>query len=85
MEKQLVGTVAHYYDKIGVAVVELSAPLAVGDRIAVESKRGGVVVEQSVDSMEIEHKQVQSASAGEGVGLKVSERVHDGDKVYKIA
>lgn len=83
MEKQLIGAVAHYYSKIGVAVVELNAPLAVGDKIAFENKRGGVVAEQTVDSMQIEHNRVQNAGAGQGIGLKVEQAVHEGDKVYK--
>lgn len=81
-EKQLVGTVTHYYTKIGVAVVELVDKLSVGDKISVEGATTNL--EQTVDSMQIEHKPVQTAESGSSIGLKVIDRVREGDKVYKI-
>jgi putative protease len=74
------GKVTHYYPKIGVAVVELKAPLKIGDKILV---RGGTTnFEQTVESMQIEHKNVQFAEAGKSVGLKVIQRVREGDIIY---
>jgi putative protease len=76
-----VGRVTHYFTKIGVAVVELKAPLTVGDRIVI---RGPTTdFEQVVESMQIEHKNVQRAEAGQSVGLKVAQRVREKDIVYK--
>ncbi len=75
-----IGKVTHYYPKIGVAVVELKAPLKVGDKILI---RGSTTnFEQMVESMQIEHQDVQSAEAGKSVGLKVVQRVREGDIVY---
>lgn len=82
MPKELVGKVVHYYGKIGVAVVELSGALKVGDKISIEGK--GTSFEQTVGSMEIEHAKVQSARKGQSIGLKVDQRVKEGDLVYKI-
>ncbi|HDI06815.1 MAG TPA: translation elongation factor-like protein [Candidatus Bathyarchaeota archaeon] len=77
-----VGRVTHYFTKISVAVVELSAPLAVGDRIRI---RGPTTdFEQTVESMQIEHENVERAEAGQSIGLKVKERVREKDRVYKI-
>lgn len=76
-----VGRVTHYFTKIGVAVVELKASLAVGDRIVI---RGSTTdFEQVVESMQIEHKNVQRAEAGQSIGLKVAQRVREKDIVYK--
>ena len=76
-----VGRVTHHFTKIGVAVVELKAPLTVGDRIVI---RGPTTdFEQVVESMQIEHKNVQRAEAGQSVGLKVAQRVREKDIVYK--
>lgn len=77
-----VGKVAHYFTKIEVAVVDLTAPLSVGDRISI--KGATTDLEQTVDSMQIEHEDVTTAKAGDSVGLKVKERVREGDVVYKI-
>jgi len=83
-EKELieVGRVTHYFTKISVAVVELKASLAVGDRILI--KGSTTDFEQVVESMQIEHKDVQRAEAGQSIGLKVKERVRENDTVYKI-
>ena len=81
MEKE-VGKVVHYYDKLGVAIVELSAPLKVGDIIKV--KRGEEEFEQSVSSMQVEHEAVESAKKGDSVGLKVDQKSKEGAVVYKV-
>lgn len=76
-----VGRITHYFTKIGVAVIELKAPLAVGDHIVVKGPTTDF--EQIVDSMQIEHKNVQRADAGQSIGLKVTQRVREKDVVYK--
>lgn len=83
-ERELVevGRVSHYFTRINVAVVELKAPLAVGDRILI--KGSTTDLEQVVESMQIEHKDVQRAEAGQSIGLKVNDRVRENDTVYKI-
>ena len=81
-EKVLIGKVTHYYPKIGVAVIELSEELKVGDRISIEGATTNF--EQTVESMEIEHQKVEAAKAGNSIGLKVIDRVRENDNVYKI-
>ena len=80
-EKVVVGTISHYYPKIGVAVVELKASLKTGDKILV---RGDTTnFEQTVDSMQIEHENIQFAEAGKSTGLQVKEKVREGDIIYQ--
>ncbi|MBS7641168.1 MAG: translation elongation factor-like protein [Candidatus Bathyarchaeia archaeon] len=83
-EKELkeVGRVTHYYTKIGVAVVSLTDTLSVGDRIIIKGTTTNF--EQTVESMQIEHKNVSVAHSGQSIGLKVNQRVREGDKVYKV-
>lgn len=78
-----VGEVTHYYDKIGVAVVELTGSLAVGDEIRISGH--GNEFTQKVDSMQIEHENVKEAKKGQAVGLKVDQKVKDSDEVFKIS
>jgi len=82
VEKKLVGKIAHYFTKIGVGVIELSDELKVGDRISIEGATTNI--QQTVRSMQIEHKDVQSAGAGDAIGLRVDQRVREGDLVYKL-
>ncbi|MEM3378107.1 MAG: translation elongation factor-like protein [Candidatus Bathyarchaeia archaeon] len=76
-----VGRVTHFFSKISVAVVELTAPLAVGDRILVKGPLTDF--EQVVESMQIEHKNIQRAEAGQSIGLKMMQHVREKDAVYK--
>lgn len=77
-----VGEVAHYYKKIGVAVIDLKASLSVGDHILI---RGATTdFEQTVKSMQIQHENVDEAAAGQSIGLKVEDKVREKDIVYKV-
>ncbi len=77
-----VGRITHFYSKASVAVVELSAALNKGDKIVI---RGSTTnIEQTVDSMEIEHKQIPNAKAGQSIGMKVAGHVRENDIVYKV-
>lgn len=76
---KILGRVTHYYDRIGVAVVELKAPLKAGDMIRI--KRGIHEVIQRVTSLQIDHATVMKATKGEAVGLKVEAPVRSGSLV----
>ena len=77
-----VGRITHFFPKAGVAVLELSATVNNGDKIVI---RGSTTnVEQTIDSMEIEHEQITTAGAGQSIGLKVAGRVRENDVVYKV-
>jgi len=82
MEKKEIGRITHYFGKIGVAAIRLSDQLKVGDRISIEGAHTNF--EQVVDSIQIEHQAIQVANAGDEVGVKVQDRVREGDTVYKI-
>ncbi|TSC72087.1 MAG: hypothetical protein G01um101438_715 [Parcubacteria group bacterium Gr01-1014_38] len=77
-----VGKVVHFYDKVGVAIVELASKLAVGDTI--KFKRGEEEFDQEVTSMQIEHASVDSAKKGDAVGIKVDQKIKEGALVYKV-
>ncbi len=82
VEKEEIGEVTHYFTDISVGVIELSDELEVGDEISIEGSTTNF--QQEVDSMQIEHEDVESAESGDAVGTKVKNRVREGDKVYKI-
>jgi len=81
-EGQLIGKITHYFGNIGVAVIELSDTLKVGDTIRIVG--GTTDFTQEVTSMEIEHKKVETAKPGDSAGLKVNQKVREGYKVYKV-
>ena len=81
-EKKKVGKISHYYQKIGVAVIDLDDTLSVGDQIEISGPSTNLT--QTVDSMQIEHESIKQAKKGMSVGMKVSDRVKENDVVYKI-
>ena len=76
-----VGHITHFFSKIGVAIVELTEALAVGDKILV--KGPATDFEQVVDSMQIEHQSITRAESGQSMGLKTAQLVKEKDVVYK--
>jgi translation elongation factor EF-Tu-like GTPase len=81
-EGKLVGKVTHYFSNIGVAVIELSDSLKIGDTIRIAG--GETDFKQVVESMEVERQKVNEGKPGDSVGLKVSQKVRDGYKAYKL-
>lgn len=83
MEEQKVGFVSNYFSKISVAAVEITdGTISVGDTLHFLGYTTDC--ESRVSSMQIEHKSVSEAKKGDSVGIKVSEKVRENDKVYKI-
>jgi len=82
MPDELIGEVSDFFARPVVAGIQLTAPLKVGDKLHI---RGHTTdIEFVVGSMQINNVNVEQAKAGDSVGIKVSERVRRGDKVYKI-
>ena len=82
MAEKKVGEVTHYWGKISVAGIKLTDTLSVGDTIRI---RGATTdFEQTVGSMQIEHQNIETATKGQEVGLRVKDRVRRGDTVYKV-
>ncbi len=77
-----VGRVTHYFSRIGVAAIVLSSSLKLGDKIRIKGKTTDF--EQVVESMEIEHRPVEHAVAGDIVGIRVREKVRPKDVVYRL-
>lgn len=77
-----VGIITHFYKKIGVAVVELSEPLQIGDTIHISGHATDLT--QKVESMQIEHQNIERAEKNQIIGLKVQGEVKEKDLVYKV-
>lgn len=75
-----VGNITHYYDKIGVAVVDVLASMSVGDKIKIT---GSTEFEQEVGSMQIEHKNVKKVKKGDQIGMKTDQPVKEKDEIFK--
>jgi putative protease len=77
-----VGRVDRYFRKVGVAALELTGDLSIGDRIRFSGATTDF--EMDVESMQIDLNPVESAGAGDDVGIKVPERVRPNDSVIRL-
>ena len=82
MPEEEIGRVSHYFNQISVAALELTGELSVGDTIHIKGHTSDFT--QGVDSMQIEHDSVEKAGPGDSVGIKVEERAHEHDTIYKV-
>ena len=81
-EEMQVGKIAHYYPKIGVAVVEVTGgSIKVGDEIHIKGHTTDF--RQKVASLQVEHEKIEMAESGMSIGMKVDEPVRGHDLVYK--
>lgn len=83
MPEEEIGKISDYFRKIGVAAIEITqGTLSVGDTIRIKGHTTDLT--QVVESIQIEHQNVQTAKAGDSIGIKVKDHVRDHDKVYKV-
>ena len=83
LERKKVGEVFHFYGKIGVAAIRLTDDgIAIGDTVQIQGPATNL--EQTVETLQIEHADVSRADPGQEVGMKVRDRVREKDFVYKL-
>lgn len=81
-EMKTCGICEGYFDKIEVAIVKVTSPIRVGDNIIFEKQEG--LFEQEVKSMQIDRKDINLATTGSEIGLKVYQKPTVGAAVYKV-
>lgn len=79
-EPKPIGAVTHYYSNLGVAIVKFNKKVDVGARI--RFKGATTDFEEVIQSMQYDHKPIESAKKGQEVGIKVSQKVREGDEVF---
>jgi selenocysteine-specific translation elongation factor len=78
-----VGRVVDYFARIGVAGIDMTGSLKVGDKVRVRGHTSDL--ELVVESIQVEHAQVEEVKAGDKIGIKVGERCRRGDRVYRLS
>ncbi|MEE8637471.1 MAG: hypothetical protein V3T21_00335 [Candidatus Margulisiibacteriota bacterium] len=82
-EEVKIGVVTHFFGKVGAGLINLTdGDLKVGDKIHIKGHTSDF--EQVVESIQIEHKDVEEAKKSSQAGIKVKEHVREHDVVYKI-
>lgn len=79
---KIIGAVTHYYSNLNVAIVKFKESVKVGDEIHFKGATTDFV--EKIDSMQYDHKDIATAKKGQEVGIKVSEKVREGDEVLEV-
>ena len=82
MSEEEVGRVQSFFRKPSVAALVLTGDLSIGDSIRLQGATTDI--EMTVESMQINLESVESAGAGDDVGIKVPERVRPNDRVTRV-
>ena len=82
MAQKAIGKVTHYYDQLGVAVIQLDSDTSLKKGDSVQFKGNSTDFTQTLSSLQLDHTDVDSVKAGDDFGLKVDQKVHEGDQVY---
>jgi len=83
MAEEKIGKITHFFDQIKVAIIKLEKPLKKGDKVKI--KGATTDLEESVDSMQVDHADIEEADKGDEVGIKVADKVREGDEVFKVS
>jgi translation elongation factor EF-Tu-like GTPase len=81
-EKILIGKIDKFFNKINVAAIQLTGNIKIGDTIEIKSDGNSTKI--TVTEMQINRKNVQSASSGDDIGIKVNVPLKEGSEVYLI-
>lgn len=80
-EPKPIGEVTHYYGGISVAIVKFNRKVKVGE--TVQFKGANTDFKETIGSMQYNHADIQEAGKNQDVGIKVGDKVREGDKVYE--
>ncbi|MCF8379860.1 MAG: U32 family peptidase [Bacteroidales bacterium] len=83
-KKVYTGKITNYFDKIGVAEVQVEAgELNVGDNLIIMGPTTGVV-EIVLEEIQIDHKSISAASKGQRCSFPIKTLIRRSDKVYRL-
>ena len=83
MGEKEIGKVSSFFSHVSVAAIKLTAKLKVGDKIHI--KGSTTDFEDTINSMQIEKKEVKEAKKGDHIGIKVPEKVRPNDTVFLVS
>ncbi|MDP3991843.1 MAG: translation elongation factor-like protein [Candidatus Colwellbacteria bacterium] len=81
-EEKEIGEVTHYYSHLEVAIVKFNRKVKVGETVHFKGATTDFVLK--IGSIQFDHKDIDEAKKGQEVGIKVSEKVRQGDKVCEV-
>lgn len=83
MNETKAGVITHFFPNISVGIIKADIQIKVGDTVHI---KGAVTdFEQTLDEMQYEHQNVDLVEPEQEVGVKVKDKVREGDEVFLVA
>ncbi len=82
MKQKPIGKITHYYGHLGVAIIKFNRNVKKGEEVYFKGAHTDFT--QAIDSIQYDHKDVEAAKKGQDVGIKVKEKVREGDEIYSV-
>ncbi len=82
MADKKIGIITHFFDKISVGIIKLDGKLKVRNKVRIQG--GKTNFEQEISEIQLEHESIPEGKKGQEVGVKVNEKVREGDGVYLL-
>jgi translation elongation factor EF-1alpha len=79
---KVIGEVTHYYSNLGVAIIKFKGSAKVGEEVHFKGATTDFV--EKIKSMQYDHKEISAAKKGQEVGIKVNNKVREGDEVFEV-
>ena len=80
-EAKQIGEITHYFSHLGVGIFKFNRAVKVGEKIHIKGATSDCI--QAISSMQYDHKDIGVTKKGQEVGIKIDEKVREGDKVYE--
>jgi putative protease len=81
LEKKI-GEVTHYFGHIPAGIIKLAGSLKKGAKV--HFKGATTDFTQGISSMQVDHKDIDTAKKGDEIGVKTDDRVREGDEVFLV-
>ncbi len=82
-EPKPIGEITHYFSHLGVGIFKFNRAVKVGEKVHIKGATSDFT--QTISSMQFDHKEIKAAKKGQQVGIKIDEKVREGDKVFEVA
>lgn len=80
--EEKIGDVTHYFGGVSAGIIKLTGALKIGDKL--HFKGATTDFEQEVTEMQIDRKDIKKAKTGDEIGVKVTDKVREGDEVFLV-
>ena len=82
MKQKPIGKITHYYGHLGVAIIKFNRNVKKGEEVHFRGAHTDFT--QEIESIQYDHEDIEVAKKGQDVGIKVKEKVREGDEIYRV-